>query len=174
MGLSTGERKIEFVGDTETASVFRLFLKLVSGGQIELAKDLGADIYHLAIFLQKWDCPAHLSNLLRAIAVGMFLDDVSAIDLFFVAAALKDPNTAAIALRSTGWKWVMSAEATGAIVGRSVFDPRGWSLSRHREWQVHGNLEYLWALSRAYDDCSSDLSDLSSKFVEYLALTEGE
>ncbi|BEJ14645.1 hypothetical protein CspHIS471_0404120 [Cutaneotrichosporon sp. HIS471] len=179
---STGGKKIEFLGDTETAQVFRAFLNLVSTGQTEEHEDVSegspqdfcVDTANLALFLQKWDCPAHLSHLITHLHLGVLLDDLSAMDFFFVAAAIKDSEAATAALKSTTRKWVGRDGVCGYISGRSCFDPRGWSLSRYREWETYGNVEYLWALSRAYGETSADLSKLSKKFAEYLALTEGK
>lgn len=168
--LSTSENKIEFVAEVENANVLLGFLRIISAGRIVLSKDLDG-LYDTAIFLQKWDCPAALSRLVLAVQVGVLRRSIWGVYGFFFAAALRDLETAEIALGVRKQCWDEDSP-TGVDFGRDSLDMRTWSLRMVQQWQGLGNPEYGWALSHAMEDTGGDRLKLPSKFVEYIAAAE--
>lgn len=161
--ISAGERKVELVGENETASVFRDFLKLVSEGKLALTENL-VGIIDLAHFLKKWDCPAVLANLLCAVQLRLMKQEISPLAAFELAAAMDDVDTAKTALTILNWEWPESDAATHGIPSHPVLDPRAWNLFY---WRDISNADYIFALIRAYGDVGNT-DNLADKFVEYL------
>lgn len=162
--FSVGEKKVELVRDNETASVFRAFLKLASEGVVDRDIYL-TGIVNLALFLNKWDCPGVLANLLCAVQLRLKNGAACPLSAFEVAAAIDDEETARAALSIRRWEWAKRDGAPNGIPSRPVLDPRGWSLWH---WRDISNADYIFALIRAYDDVG-DTNELVDKFAEYLA-----
>ncbi len=167
-GLNTGEKTIAFVGELETAKVFRTFLGLISDGQVELPRDL-AGVRDLALCLQKWDCPAALSNLLRAVQVGVLRGSIWGVYAFVLAAAVHDQETAEVALGGPEVCWGDEGGPIGGTMGRNCLDPRAWPTSLYGQMKGASDPKYAWALAWAFEDTGGARSRMPAKFCEYLA-----
>jgi hypothetical protein len=167
-GLNTGDKRIEFVGRLETAKVFRASLGLISDGQVELPRDL-AGVRNLGLFLQKWDCPAALSNPLRAVQVGVLRGSIWGVYAFILAAVVHDQETAEVALGGPAHCWGEEGGPVGGTLGRNCLDPRAWPSSLYGQLKGAGDPKYAWALAWAFEDTGGDPSRLPAKFGEYLA-----
>ncbi|KLT42905.1 hypothetical protein CC85DRAFT_71847 [Cutaneotrichosporon oleaginosum] len=163
----TGAKTIEFVGETDTAPVLRAFLALVSNGQVDLNPSL-AGVRDLALFLHKWDCPAHIAHLLRAVQIGVLRGSVRGLAAFLLAGAVDDADTATVALAAPPQRWGDDGRV-GGVLGRDCLDPRGWPPAVQREWHDFGSPTFGRALICAFEDTGGDRPRLASKFAEYLA-----
>lgn len=163
--IAVGEKKVELDGNNENASVLRLFLKFISTGEIEISRSLKG-IVDVARFCQKWDCPATLANLLRAVHSRVFLGNVNLVMVFALGAAVDDVDTAKIALAKRDQVWTEdNTDVVHSIAKRNALDPGSWGVSF---WRAISNADYIFAVIRAYDEVGNT-SKLAGKFAEYLA-----
>lgn len=89
--------------------------------------------------------------------------------MFHLAASTDNNDLAQVALRQHKW-WDSSAKLVEGKPGSSTLDPRGWPL---RVWRNMSNIDYYFALSRAYSDSADkrgiyDHTSLVNNFNKYL------
>lgn len=164
--LAAGEKRLEFDGDNETSKVFEMFLDLVTKGYIELDMNL-TGIHDLVSFLKKWDCRAAMANLFLCVQSGVIAGDVCAPTAFIFAASVDDVPTAKAALHRTDRTWMGTGKLTDGAKDCSVLNPLCWPAHLWAEAEQLDNLDYVFAMSRAFKEVGGSRK-LPKKFVEYL------
>lgn len=136
----------------------------------------------LGVFLQKWNCPAHLENLFRVVELRVLQEKVSPLRVFRFAAILDNLEIAKAALTQTTWGWQELPPSDQAqksdkarssdqpIIGGSIWDTSTWSVWW---WRNMMNMDYVFALVRAYRDVQHSPT-LPDKFEEYLLIAKAQ
>jgi hypothetical protein len=135
----------------ETAVVLRLFLLLISEGEIEKNYWL-PHTHHLVTFIRKWDCPIALKHLLLLLQTTATSGRASPLRVFAIAAAAESRTVCATVLRSCVFRCELDADTP-----------------QTDDWQSHGGESlnparfpmYMWtdvppmwsmALARTYNE----------------------
>lgn len=159
----------------ETASVFRLYLRLVHQGRITFEKHL-PHVKELFLFLRKWDCEPAFNTLSAHLEIAVRRKEVYGSDAFLAAAHQDDVNLCQLILTVM---WDETWRHIDAHPGRqtmrpgcnkdkeSVWNPHHWEASM---WASGIPQRYLFALACSYGETIYHLTDLPDKFRKYLDL----
>lgn len=168
--LASGEKRLELDDDTETSAIFERFLDLVCHAKLKLDKKLRG-IRSLVAFLKKWDCRAAMANLLLSVQSQVLSGNVHPEYAFLFAASVDDRPTASAALYRTDrtWSTLENQAITDGLNGVSVLNPVGWPVALWEEAGKLDNLDYIFALLRAFKEVGNSRK-LPRTFERYLAV----
>jgi hypothetical protein len=170
--MSSGDKKLTFVGDNECSKVFGMFLDLVTKNEIKLTnliRDVGP-VAQLGLFLKKWDCGATLASLILHVKFAASEGPLPVSLGFLFASLIDDGETASFFLTKPQRTWsAQSTTKTWGIEGRCQVDPRAWPLEF---WEIIKDPKYIFALCQAYDSAGDAPAKLAAKFKELLALAK--
>lgn len=172
-GTSSAHKLILHDPVYETSAVFRLYLELVWRRSLAIHRHL-PHWKELVVFLDKWDCQAHLALLRQTLSSALQAKaSISSLQAFIVAAMAGDDDLCQLVLAlKRGARWRTVKEGQGEhyeeLHGHgteSLWDPRFWPAYF---WTCGISHRYLYAVARSFGDHGAE-EELASGFRHYLA-----
>lgn len=145
---------LKLFGKDQTANVLRAFLKVIISDEIDIMSELPV-VAELCLFCKKWGCTDSTICILRNVVLCALWGKLSVLGVFTLAATIDHVELATAVLQF--------ASRYDPYQGNPL-DPRGWDINI---WRAIDNSDYLFALSRAYEEVGPT-ENLSEKFWEYL------
>lgn len=161
--MSKGEKTIEL---DDTSKVFAAFLKFVQSGSVDIDRK-PSGLRELARFMKKWDCPAAVTNLTRAVSSYFNDHRIEAAAFLNFADTMEDKSLFHQAIESKR-TWPPTTDKLEGRKDRFIVDAGSWPLEM---WSTMDNPIYFFALSRSFDESKYEEDSDSDSEYESASIT---